>query len=51
MKSHVDETTEKNGGGNMTREDLEKLGLTEEQVNGVMKLKSSAINSNEKEYL
>lgn len=27
----------------MKREDLEKLGLSEEQINGVMKLKSSAI--------
>lgn len=28
----------------MKREDLEKLGLSEEQINGVMKLKSSAMN-------
>lgn len=28
----------------MKREDLEKLGLSEEQINGVMKLKSNAMN-------
>ena len=33
----------------MTREDLEKLGLSEEQVNGVMKLKSGIITSLETE--
>lgn len=33
----------------MTREDLEKLGLTEDQVNGVMKLKSNAISTNDTE--
>lgn len=35
----------------MTREDLEKLGLTENQVDGVMKLKSNAINVNENELI
>ena len=45
IKSHVDETTEKNGGGNiMKREDLEKLGLNNDQIEGVMKLKSSFAN-------
>lgn len=33
----------------MTREDLEKLGLNEEQVTGVMKLKSSVISNNDTE--
>jgi len=45
----VDETTEKNGGENMSREDLEKLGLSEDQVNGVMKLKSGVITNLETE--
>lgn len=33
----------------MTREDLEKLGLNEEQITGVMKLKSSAMSNSETE--
>lgn len=33
----------------MKREDLEKLGLNEEQITGVMKLKSSSITDNQKE--
>ena len=50
IKSHVDETTEKNGGGNiMKREDLEKLGLNNDQIEEVMKSKSSAINDNTNE--
>lgn len=33
----------------MKREDLEKLGLSEEQITGVMKLKSGAIDNNNQE--
>lgn len=33
----------------MKREDLENLGLNEEQITGVMKLKSSSISENDKE--
>lgn len=33
----------------MKREDLEKLGLSEEQITGVMKLKSGAIDNNTQE--
>ena len=34
----------------MKREDLEKLGLSEEQIMGVMKLKSGAIDNNNQEF-